>query len=272
MARDNFTPSTKSALARNVHFRCVYPGCPLVTHASTPDGDNINVGNAAHISAASPGGPRFDDELTPQQRRAYDNGAWLCATHANLVDADPARFPGEELKNWQRKMESSARDAIYGAPLAANFVFSEICSKLELFLKACRKISLSIYNDPKYLHIPRECVRAMEDLIRECPSNYWRPVHAWHSLHPTTHAIQVRAVDATRRIVKEVTDYTKWSGDQHGYVIIGAANVWSLSPTEDINRISQSFGVVREAYIEYCECLDHLNEYAAGRRHPGNVI
>lgn len=155
MSRDNFTSATKSALARNVHFRCVYPGCPNVTHASTPHGGNVNVGQAAHISAAAAGGPRFDEELTPAQRRAYENGAWLCAIHAKLVDDDPITFPHETMQLWQRTMEASARDAIYGAPMNANFDFSEICRKLELFLKACRKAIFPIYLDPKYIQISR---------------------------------------------------------------------------------------------------------------------
>lgn len=272
MARDNFTPATKSALARNVHFRCVYPGCPLVTHASTPHGDNVNLGQAAHISAAAQGGPRFDDELTSAQRRAYENGAWLCANHAKLVDDDPLSFPCETIRGWQRIMEESARAAVYGAPMNANFDFSEICSKLELFLKACRKATFSVYREPKYIQVSRECVTAMQELIRQCPKDHWRPVHQWHSLHPITHSIQVRAVNAVRRIFHEVTDYNKWYSDGYNYVILGAANTWNLTPAEDIMRANQTAAIVCEALLEFTECIDHLNEYAAGRRHPGNIM
>lgn len=272
MPRDNFTQPTKSSLAKNVHFRCVYRGCPLVTHASTPYEENINLGHAAHITAASAGGPRFDEDLTPAQRRAYENGAWLCANHATLVDNDPITFPPELLREWQRLMEESARSAVYGAPMGAHFDFSEICSKLELFLKVCRRASFQTYRDPRFVQIPRECVSAMYDLVSQCPKDHWRPVHQWHSLHPTTHSIQVRAVDAIRRIHRELTDFRKWSAEHYGYVILGAANIWSLTPAEDIARMDQTLGVVNEALSEFHECLDHLNEYAAGRRHPANLF
>jgi hypothetical protein len=36
------------------------------------------VGEAAHISAAAPGGKRYDSSLTPEERRAPSNGIWLC--------------------------------------------------------------------------------------------------------------------------------------------------------------------------------------------------
>lgn len=270
MSRDNFTSATKSALARNVHFRCVYQGCPNVTHASTPHGGNVNVGQAAHVSAAAAGGPRFDEELTPEQRRAYENGAWLCALHAKLVDDDPKTFPRETIQLWQRKMEASARDAIYGSPMNANFDFSEICRKLELFLKACRKAVFPIYLDPKYIQISRECVIAMQELLRECPRDYWRPVHQWHSLHPLTHGIQVRAIDAVRRISHEINDYSKWYNDGHTYVLI-APNVYSPDHAEQTVRATQTAATVSQAAQELADCMAHLNEYAAGRRHPGNI-
>ncbi len=272
MGRDNFTSATKSALARNVHFRCVYPGCPRVTHASTPQGQNVNLGQAAHVSAAARGGPRFDNALTPEQRRAYENGAWLCANHAKLVDDDPLTFPGETIRGWQRAMEESARESVYGVPMNANFDFSEICSKLELFLKACRGVVFRVCRDPKFIQVPRECVVVMQDLIRQCPKDHWRPVHHWHSLHPITHAIQERAISAVRRIFYEITDYNKWYCDGYTYVILGAANVWSLTPAQEIARINKTAGIVCEALLEFTECIGHLNEYAAGRRHPGNIM
>ncbi|CAM5359843.1 hypothetical protein SSTU70S_05584 [Stutzerimonas stutzeri] len=271
MARDNFSAATKSALARNVHFRCVYPGCPLVTHASTPSGDNVNLGHAAHISGASQGGPRFDDELTPAQRRAYENGAWLCANHATLVDDDPLTFTLEIIRGWQRKMEESARASLYGTRMNANFDFSEICRKLELFLKACRKATFRGYLEPAYIQVPRESLIALQELISQCPEGHWRPVHPWHSLHPITHMIQVRAVNAARCILQEVTDCNKWHSDGCTYMVIGGANNWGLT-SADTARANQTATVVGNALSEFNDCIAHLNEYAAGNRHPGNII
>jgi hypothetical protein len=48
----------------------------------------MTIGEAAHISAAAPGGPRFDGSMTPEQRRHCDNGIWMCSNHAFLIDED----------------------------------------------------------------------------------------------------------------------------------------------------------------------------------------
>lgn len=34
---------------------------------------------AAHICAAAPGGPRYDETKTPEQRAGIENGIWTCA-------------------------------------------------------------------------------------------------------------------------------------------------------------------------------------------------
>ena len=49
---------------------------------------SVNVGEAAHITAAAPGGKRYDPSLTPEDRRAASNGMWLCELCAKLIDTD----------------------------------------------------------------------------------------------------------------------------------------------------------------------------------------
>jgi hypothetical protein len=46
------------------------------------------LGVAAHITAASPDGPRYDQNLSSEQRKSPDNGIWLCQNCAKLVDND----------------------------------------------------------------------------------------------------------------------------------------------------------------------------------------
>lgn len=74
MPRDNLTPWTREMLGQSAGFNCVRPGCAKPTtalnlHADTVAG--IGIGIAAHDSAASPGGPRFNEELTPEQRALW---------------------------------------------------------------------------------------------------------------------------------------------------------------------------------------------------------
>ncbi len=68
----------------------------------------MNLGVAAHVWAASAGGPRFDPSLTPEQRASSANGVWLCQTCSKLIDSDIARFTIEVLNDWKSTAEHLA--------------------------------------------------------------------------------------------------------------------------------------------------------------------
>jgi hypothetical protein len=88
--RDNFSKQTVIEIAKGVGYRCSNPDCsrPTVAANAAQDG-TIIIGVAAHICAASPGGPRYDATQLPETRRAKENGLWLCQNCGRLVDADP---------------------------------------------------------------------------------------------------------------------------------------------------------------------------------------
>jgi hypothetical protein len=68
----------------------------------------LNAGVAAHITAASPGGPRYDPTLTPEERRHPRNAIWLCQTCGKLIDNDQTKFTEEELRHWKGDAEAEA--------------------------------------------------------------------------------------------------------------------------------------------------------------------
>ena len=77
--RDDFTQATKDLLANRVGWKCSNPNCRKGNRgAAIEKEDIINIGVAAHITAASKGGPRYDESLTSHERKSYDNGIWLC--------------------------------------------------------------------------------------------------------------------------------------------------------------------------------------------------
>lgn len=107
--RDDFTGATKDLLAKRVGFKCSNPGCRQPTSGPQADPSGaINTGVAAHITAASPDGPRYDPALTPEQRRAAANGIWLCQTDAKLVDNDAVGYTVGGLRNWKARAEEAA--------------------------------------------------------------------------------------------------------------------------------------------------------------------
>ena len=108
--RDDFSASTKDTLARRVGHRCSNPGCcqPTCGPQENP-AKSVNVGVAAHISAAAAGGPRYNSSLTSSERAALENGIWLCQICAKLVEQRPGRYSVallEDLEEFFRKAGS----------------------------------------------------------------------------------------------------------------------------------------------------------------------
>lgn len=107
--RDEFTPATKRAIERQAFSHCSNPACRRLTRANTSDGTGeINIGQAAHICAAAPGGPRYDAAMTSEQRRSADNGIWLCDDHARAVDSKDSTFTPELLRDWKRQTKQDS--------------------------------------------------------------------------------------------------------------------------------------------------------------------
>ena len=102
MARDNFNISTVRILAERVGYLCSNPGCRIHTIGPNKQTDkSTKIGKAAHITAASINGPRFDKTLTPAQRSHIENGIWLCSNCSDLIDKDEDRFPTLLLNKWK---------------------------------------------------------------------------------------------------------------------------------------------------------------------------
>jgi len=111
MARqDDFSADVKELLAKRVGVRCSNPNCRQGTSGPAADPKkSLNIGVAAHITAASPGGARYDEALTSDERRGPDNGIWCCQNCAKLVDNDAAVYTVDLLKRWKSWSEEAAR-------------------------------------------------------------------------------------------------------------------------------------------------------------------
>ena len=74
--------------------------------------DVVTLGEAAHITAAATGGPRYDKSLTREERCGIDNGIWMCRHHAGLVDKDELNYSVDTLQNWKQLAESRTAVAL----------------------------------------------------------------------------------------------------------------------------------------------------------------
>lgn len=111
--RDDFTKKTVDTLAKRAGYFCSNPECKTLTVGSAKGHDGfVIVGVAAHITAASRSGPRYDPNLTQELRRDQSNGIWLCAIHGKEVDSDDRHFAVEMLRKWKQMAEEESFRAI----------------------------------------------------------------------------------------------------------------------------------------------------------------
>lgn len=115
MARDDFSKPLRDTLARRVGFLCSNPGCQAATSGPhTERGKSVSLGVAAHITAASPGGPRYNPNLTNEERSSIDNAIWLCQNCAKLIDSDASAYSLSVIYRWKVAAESNALRSLKG--------------------------------------------------------------------------------------------------------------------------------------------------------------
>jgi len=111
--RDDFSQTTKLVLAQRAALICSNPNCEASTGGPQEDpAKALNIGVAAHITAASEGGARYDKSLISEQRSSPENGIWLCQNCAKLVDNDSAAYPTEFIRAWKTIREHNALRSI----------------------------------------------------------------------------------------------------------------------------------------------------------------
>jgi hypothetical protein len=157
--RDDFTQRTIADVAKAVGYRCSNLDCQRLTVGSNADHNGvISLGVGAHITAASAGGPRYDEDATPEARKGKDNCIWLCQDCAKLIDSDPKHFTVKLLQDWKHGAEDRTfRELV--APQRRPGTAEEV-KKIEAALSdaACRSAGIGA---PEFEKI---CQAALTDL------------------------------------------------------------------------------------------------------------
>ena len=110
--RDDFLESTIRTLRERVAMRCSSPDCRVPTSAASGDKKVNNLGIAAHIHAASPGGARYDKSMSKDERRSIKNAIWLCSNCSIKIDRDAEQYPAELLRKWKLEAEKNALEEL----------------------------------------------------------------------------------------------------------------------------------------------------------------
>lgn len=134
--RLNPKPSTIRRLDTLSGNECAWPTCK---NKLVGEDDKSIISKICHISAASPGGPRYDAMMTDDQRRSFDNLILLCDEHHTIIDnkENEDKYPVELLKKWKRDHESISLKETSGKlllskyPLALNKVINFISERMD---------------------------------------------------------------------------------------------------------------------------------------------
>jgi hypothetical protein len=182
--RDDFREKTKLQLAKRAGWLCSYPSCRRLTV-----GGDIMVGTAAHICAAASEGPRYDPNQTPEQRRAAENGIWMCRDHGTAIDSKDPEFTVAKLREWKACAEREARaQVLREKPLlgpAATPIEGELADRLraatradlDVFRHSARwpstEIALTVqvegFSDPVSPAVLASMLATLDDLVLVAP-------------------------------------------------------------------------------------------------------
>lgn len=107
--RDDFKKGTVLQIAKRAGWLCSFPTCHKPTVGATSDDEGeINIGTAAHICAAAPGGPRYDETMSPEERSSVKNGIWMCRDHGKAIDSTDPEFTVGRLREWKKQAENES--------------------------------------------------------------------------------------------------------------------------------------------------------------------
>jgi hypothetical protein len=163
-----YKPSSIRRLDTLSGNECAHPNCTKKLIAE--DGISI-ISKICHIAAASKEGPRYDKNMTDDERRSFDNLILLCDEHHVIIDnkENESQYPTSLLKEWKQNHEKkifeliSSKNLLSKNPLALNKVINVIGSKMNDILDLPEainapntEIKISYNNIKRYDSVIRE--------------------------------------------------------------------------------------------------------------------
>lgn len=144
--RDEFSEKTKRQIGMRVGWLCSDPSCRRPTVGSNSDGDGeMNLGTAAHICAAAPGGPRYDQRQTYEQRSSPDNGIWMCKLHGTAIDARDSTFTVELLREWKTQAQKESLQRVLYGDLQKQVTIKPSAESLQSRFRAAAAVDLNVF-------------------------------------------------------------------------------------------------------------------------------
>lgn len=90
------TQVTKKKIFAASGNECAFPDC---NEEIVDIEEEMVIGVIAHIRARCEDGPRYDPDMTDDERDDFSNLMVLCPTHHTRIDKNPEKYPPEKLDN-----------------------------------------------------------------------------------------------------------------------------------------------------------------------------
>lgn len=141
--------------------RCAFPGCKTALFNTK----GIFVGQICHIEAAEPGGERFNNTQTNEQRRNYSNLVLMCYDH-HVETNDVLKFDVDRMRRIKNEHEKLFSDVV-GSMLKT--VTDHTTLTEPLFAKNLRKLDRVLgwgYSDAELAEVLKELGPLTENLAK----------------------------------------------------------------------------------------------------------
>ena len=103
----NYPARTRRILDIRSLNQCAFPGCTsILVEPGIGEAGPAVVADTCHIHARRPGGKRWKEGLTEEERNSIDNLILLCKNHHAIVDSQPEVYTAEQLKRWKSEHEA----------------------------------------------------------------------------------------------------------------------------------------------------------------------
>lgn len=236
----DFSKETTDFLRDEVGNRCSLCDRPT-SGPSRQRGKRTNVGTAAHITAAAPGGPRYDRTLTPAQRRSPENGIWCCRDCGKLVDDDTTTYSVGLLLAKKKRAIDLAHDRVTSGAITPE---KSDQSRAEM-------IDLRMRWDEELSSMEEFCERAWRVRV-----SLARELEGWETPFWTTRRRQLARVFGKREWWIKTTElYRLWKEARRDFPTLERYARPTMSTGFRLERAVDKFRAAQRAIEDLRQCL-----------------
>ncbi len=133
----DFTKTVKAQLANEAGNLCSMPDCQRPTSGG---GFGNPIGEAAHIHASSPDGPRGNIDLPTEFLSSRENGIWVCCNCHGLIDNPQLlhKYPPDTLKKIKNSAIARATERVINPNVSRSIDESEYLNAVGFYNQALR--------------------------------------------------------------------------------------------------------------------------------------